>query len=173
MLDQDALRMAEVFRLHLAGLTAEEIAAQLCDDTHTVGVQLVELDLAQIEAWQRQYTDPEQMRLSITLDLDALFKSLIAEMGGQWLSKHAYAKAEYYKQAREILLQKALLYGLNTQNVNVNRSKLWTIIEQIRDDATQLEAETNHPALAEPDGLSLAVAPAPGLLVESDSGYGR
>lgn len=174
MLDQNALRIAEVFRLHLAGLTSAEIAKQVSLDSSLVGVEQIEQDLALIQQWQSSYEDPEQVRLSIALDLDSLFKSILAELGGNWISKQSTAKAEFYKQAREVLLQKALLYGLNTQNVNVSqKSKLWTVIQELRQDATELEAKANYPTLPQPDDLPIAIPATSGLLVESDSGTGR
>ncbi len=172
--DRDALRLAEVFRLSLGGLTSSEIADQVSDDIQLVGVDQVEKDLALIASWQEQYNDPEKIRTSLALDLDSLFKSILVEVQSTRLNNRPASKAEFYKQAREVLLQKALLFGLNTQNVNVNqKSKLWTVIQELRADATQLETEANYPALAEPQHLPVAIAAPAGLYVESDLSTGR
>lgn len=173
MVDHDALRISEVFRLHLAGLSSADIVKQVSVDFPLVGAEQVESDLEMVRRWQDEYQDPDQIRMSIALDLDSLFKSILAELKGNWISKQSNAKAEFYKQAREVLLQKALLYGLNTQNVNVSqKSKMWTILQELRADATQLETEANHPELAGPDNLPIAIAAPAGLLVESDPGNG-
>ncbi len=172
--DRDALRLAEVFRLHLGGLSDAEIAAQVSDDLGLVGVEQVEKDLLLIASWQVQYNDPEQIRTSLALDLDSLFKSILVEVQSTRLNNRPASKAEFYKQARETLLQKALLFGLNTQNVNVSqKSRLWTVIQELRADATQLEAEANYPALPGADDLPVAIAAPSGLYVESDSRPGR
>lgn len=173
MVNHDAVRIAETFRLKLAGLTRDEIVKQLQVTNPLVGAETVESDLAMIESWQAQYTDPEQVRMGIALDLDALFRSILDEIKGNWISKQSMAKAAFYKEARETLLQKALLFGLNSQNVNVNqKTKLWQVIQELRADATQLETEANYPALVEPHDLPVAIPAAPGLLVESNSGDG-
>lgn len=174
MVDHDALRISEVFRLHLAGLSSADIVKQVSVDFPLVGAEQVESDLEMVRRWQDEYQDPDQIRMSIALDLDSLFKSILAELKGNWISKQSNAKAEFYKQAREVLLQKALLYGVNTQNVNVSqKSKLWAVIQELRSDATELETEANRLALPEPGDFPIAITADTGLLVESDSAVGR
>jgi hypothetical protein len=178
MVDRDAIRIAEVYRLHLGGASLDEIFDQLKGDF--VGVPddkvhaRIEADLAIVFRLQEEYQDPEKVRMSLTLDLDSVFASIMTELNGAWLSRQSNAKALFYREAREVLLQKALLYGLNTQNLNVSqKSKLFTVIQQLRADATQLETEANYPALPEPSDFSTAITADTGLLVESNSDYGR
>lgn len=174
-IDHNAIRIAEVYRLHLAGLSQDEIVYQI--DTQLaeqhlplVGAEQIATDLEMIRHWQEQYADPEAIRTSIALDLDTLFQSILIELQGNWISKQSRAKSEFYKEARETLRQKADLYGLNSSTVNVNsHSKLLSIVAELKQSATQLEAEAGYPALPESYNLSLASPAADELLVESDS----
>lgn len=183
--DLNTLRIAEVYRLHLGGLSQDEIVEHLvremrealptpgARDLRELAYERVVSDLDLIQRWQEEYQDPEKVRTSIVLDLDALFKGILVEIR-ETPARQANAKALFYREAREALLQKALLYGLNTQNVNVNqKTKMWTILQELRADATQLESEANHLALAGQDNLPIAITAPTGLLVESDPGDGR
>lgn len=175
----DQERLAEVFRLKVAGLSTEEIARELTTRAimrYPADEAQVRRDCDAVDRIMREYGDPDKARTAIVLDLDRLFAMILQDLNTtfNWSSRPA-ARAEFYKQGAQILMQKALLYGLNSENINLSRSSQLTLmVQQLRQlDATQLESEATYLPEPESDDLSFAVTPTARLLVASDSGHGR
>lgn len=172
-MEGDARRLAEVHRLSCAGLSADQIAKALTHDLETVTVEQVYQDLYALEHIKQGYTDSEQMRASIALDIDRVFHSIMAElqvMGSKEV--RPATRALYYKEARESLRQKADLFGLNSATVNLGaQGKLWAVLQELRNNATELDAEADRLQISESDALPFAVAAPAGLLVESNPDY--
>ena len=172
--EADARRLAEVHRLSCAGLDSASIAKALSGDFQSIAVEQVESDLVAIAAIKVGYGDTEEIRASIALDIDRLFHQILEELGQQGPgSVKPNSRALYFKEAREALRQKADLFGLNSMGVNIGaQGKLAVLLGELRDSASELEAEENRISVVGVQPLSLADAPADGLLVESDPGDG-
>jgi hypothetical protein len=172
----DQQRLAEVFRLKVAGLSDEEISRELTSRAimkFPADPAQVARDIAAINRIMDEYGDAEKARMAIALDLDRLFAMILEDlsMDFKW-EKRVGARPEFYKQATQMLMQKALLYGLNSENVTVNQrnTRLVMLVQQLRQlDATKLDSEGDYLPEPQSDPLSLASAAPEGLLVESDS----
>lgn len=167
----DAQRLAEVHRLSCAGLSVAEISKVLTTDLLEVSESQVLDDLDALERIKRGFQDTEEVRATIALDIDRVFHSIMGELQSIGSKEiRPASRALYYKEAREALRQKADLFGLNSATVNVSaQSKLWTVLQDLRQNATELDTEADRLQIAEPEPLPFTVASPTGLLVESDS----
>ena len=175
----DQSRLAEVFRLKVAGYSDDEIAREL--STRAIGrfgtdSLQVQRDIAAINRIMEEYGDQEKARTSIALELDRLFSMILDDLNYQynWSSRPG-ARAELYKQGLQALFQKSQLYGLNSDNLTISQnSKLMVLVRQLRQlDETELEPEASRLPGSEFIALPTPDSAADGLLVESDSGDGR
>lgn len=175
----DQQRLAEVFRLKIAGLDDEEIAYELTNRgmaRYPASESQVKRDIGAINRIMNEYGDAESARTAIALDIDRLFAMILEDLNTtyNWDSRPA-ARAEFYKQGAQLLMQKALLFGLNSETMNINRNaKLQVLVQQLRQlDASQLEPETGYLQGDQSEPLPAPRATLAGLLVESDTGDGR
>lgn len=176
----DQQRLAEVFRLKVAGLSNEEISRELTSREFTrfpADEAQVARDIAAIDRIMEEYGDADKARLAIALDLDRLFAMVVEDLTTdyQW-ERRVGARPEFYKQATQMLMQKALLFGLNSENIAVNQrsTRLVMLVQQLRQlDATQLATEGDYLPQPESDNLPLAITAPERLFVESHSGNGR
>ena len=121
-------RFPVIYRMKMMG-------ASNTDVVKVVGGTEVEVqrDLDIIEEMQTAMLDIDKIRFDLSLHLDDLYYDIMSEIRSGNADNRPSAKAEYYRAAREVLLQKAQLYGLGMPGtINIqNNGKLVQLVQQL------------------------------------------
>ena len=132
-------RLPTIYRLLMAGLSANEIARMIGGDYYKVVS-----DIEAISYLLDEIPNIERVRADITVELDELYANTIQTLSESTDYKGG-TKAKLIEQAREILMGKADLYGLRSATLNVNNNtRLLSIAAELKslgsNDGPELEA---------------------------------
>ena len=155
-------RIPTIYKLILAGLNNYQIWHILGGEEHRVVA-----DIEGVRQLMGEMPNLESIRVQIAVELDSLYEGTLGELAHDQ-NMSGSTKAKLIEQARQILMDKADLYGLRSTTININgQAKLMTLVAELKKLSDGSASTTTDAAPLEGE-YHVAESGTEAVLVESD-----